>query len=164
MEEWLKILGKLGAAGVAGFLLKWLWDRFWRKKDDGEASAASALKHHYERIITIEKRVEANEVREGERQKALGRMEGEIQRLDGKVGGLQSFWTAKFERMEEKLESFRSELRSELRADQQAFEARLATMLNEHQKRVHDRLNETAAAQAMMINELIDKLVDKVGE
>lgn len=164
MNDSIDLLLKLGAGGTGAFVVRWLWERYWKKRDDFEGNAMVQVQSHGERIVAVEKRLETGEVREGERQKLLGRMEGEINRLDGKIEGLQSFWRSKFEKLEEKLEERLDRFRVELKADQSAHEQRQSSTLDAHQKRVHDRLNEATAAQAQMINELVDKLVDRVGE
>lgn len=162
MEEAAKSPVVVGVAmAVAGFLVRWLWDRFWLSRDASRKSDAETVKAHSTVLATLDKRVEAGELLERERQKALGRMEGEIQRLDGKVSGLQAFWTSKFDKMEEKVEQKIDAIRTEIRSDQKAHEERMTKTLEAHQTRVHDRLNEATAAQASMLNELIDKLVDK---
>jgi predicted HicB family RNase H-like nuclease len=162
LEDLIKNPVFLGvASAVIGFLAKWLWDRFWHSRDASKKADAEVVKGHSVTLIALDKRVEAGELLERERQKALGRMEGEIQRLDGKVSGLQTFWTTKFEKMEERVEAKIEAIRTEIRSDQKAHEQRMTDSLEAHQKRVHDRLNEATAAQASMLNELIDKLVDK---
>lgn len=164
MPEWMISTLKFLAGGAGAFFLKWTWDRYWHVRDQNHAQESGQLRATSDRIVVVEKKLEAGEVREGERQRAIGRMEGEINRLDGKIGGLQDFWRTKFEKLEEKIDIKFESFRGELRADQQAHEARQAHTLEGHQKRVHDRLNEASAAQAQMINELIDRLVDRVGE
>lgn len=176
MSDWITYAGAAGATGsILGFLANWGWNRFWKKKDEGETSVTAALKGHGDRLVVVEgkittldstlkERFNTVDVRDGERQKTIGRMEGEISRLDGKIDGLQSFWRTKFDKLDEKIDQKFDTVRAELRADQTSHETRMGTMLENHRKGVHDRLNEATAAQAEMINKLIDELVDRVGE
>lgn len=149
-----------GGAAATGFVLKWLWDRFWRKKDDSTSKQRS-----------LESRMDAVEIRETERQKHIGQLEANHNRLDGKLDGLQTFWrgefsklSAEFSALEEKIDYRLDNLRLELRGDQQKTEDRLTELLTAHQARVHDRLNAISVEQAKMLNELVDMLADRAGE
>lgn len=164
MPEWFISTLKFLAGGAGAFFIKWAWDRYWTSRDRHDQHATEQLRTASDRIIVVEKKLEGAEAREGERSRTLGRLEGEIQRLDGKIGGLQDFWRTKFEDLEKKIDHRLEAFRGELRADQYAHEQRQAQLLSEHQHRVHDRLNEASAAQAQMLNELVDKLVDRAGE
>lgn len=158
------LFGASGGGAILGFLATWGWNRYWQKKDQSEASVGSRLTVVESKVTTVEGKVTAIEIRDSDRMKSIGKIEGEITRLDGKLDGLQNFWRTKFEKFEEKLDAFKSELRVELRNDQTAHESRMTTMLESHRIGVHNRLNEATAAQATMLNDLIDKLVDKVGD
>lgn len=164
MHEWVLSALKVVAGGIGAFFVKWAWDRYWRARDQHDMHESEQLRAVADRIVVAEKKLEAGEVRESERQRTLGKMEGEINRLDGKIEGLQAFWRTKFEKLEERFATGLESIRTEIRADQQAHETRQAGSLEAHQKRVHDRLNEASLAQAQMMNELVDKLVDKAGE
>lgn len=149
-----------GLGALATFLLQWLWGRFWKKKDS-ESAGLSAL----------ETRVVAIEAKEEVRARLIGSLETNQNRLDGKLDGLQSFWRTEFTKLGEEFRALEGKidykldnLRLELRGDTQKGEERLVTLLVEHQKRVHDRLNVIAADQAKMLKEFVDELVDKKAE
>lgn len=153
-----------GATAIIGFLLAFSWNRWWRKRDDDESSRKKAaqdhelsqnatLTAHGGRLSGLESRMDAVEVREDARQQSIGRLEHGQNALEGRVLGLQDFWKSEF-----------NTLRRELREDQQRFEERIATMLQGHQQRVHDRLNVIAADQAKLLTDFVDRLVDKKAE
>ncbi len=163
------------STAFAGFLAHWAWDRWWHRKDhhdDAHSKAVAAqFKDHGDRLTVVERNQIANDAREMERQRALGRLEGEQHRLDGKIDALQSFWRTEFTKLVEKFGSFEEKIdgrldafRLELREDQNTHEDRLTQMLNAHQTRVHDRLNAISAEQAKMLNEVVDMLVERAGE
>lgn len=176
MDPLITYTGVATAAGtILGFLGTWGWNRYWQKKDSGESSMSAALKSQGERLVGVETKISTLDVRitskfdaidqrDGDRQKVIGRIEGEINRIDGKVEGLQTFWRSKFDKLDEKIDQKFDTVRAELRADQTSHETRMGTMLEAHRKGVHDRLNEATAAQAEMINKLIDELVDRVAD
>lgn len=149
-----------GGTAVAGFVARWIWDRWWKKKDDSTSRQKS-----------LETRMDAVEIRETERQKHIGQLEANHNRLDGKLDGLQTFWrtefsklSAEFKAFEEKIDYRLDNFRLELRGDQQKTEDRLTELMTGHQTRVHDRLNAIASEQSKMLTEFVDRLVDKKGE
>lgn len=177
-----KELAAVVALPVAGFFARWVWDRLWKKKDD-EASkrttaAAAADKARDSRmdaltdqITTVVRKQEVAEAKEGERARTLGIFETNLNRLDGKVDGLQKHWTGRFDKLEaefkeleNKVEYKLDNLRLELRGDQQRLEEKVVKLLGDHQGRIHDRLNAISVEQAKMLTEVVDLLVDKAGE
>ena len=77
IQEILEEGWKFGVGGLGVFFVKWAWDRYWGKQDHYEASMIGTVADHGNRIISAESRLSTNEVRESERQKLLGKMEGE---------------------------------------------------------------------------------------
>lgn len=160
MFDNLHVLVPIGTA-VVGFLLAFGWNRFWRRKDDSEKSADDTVKAQGGRLIALDQRVSAVEIREGERREAIGRLEHAQSNLEGKIGGLQDFWRSEFGKLRQELREDQSAFRTELRADQANTEARLTTLLTEHQKRMHDRLNGIAADQARLLTQFVDDMADR---
>lgn len=149
---------------VVGFLGRWVWERYWKKKDETSSRENSKLS-------SLELRMNAVEVRETERARHVGVLESNQNRLDGKVDALQTFWRTEFAKMgeqfqkfEEKVEYRLDNLRLELRGDQQKTEERLTGLFTAHQTRMHDRLNVIAADQARLLTEFVDGMVRNVGE
>ncbi len=125
------------------------------------------------RMQVVERRVDSVNASVETTAHKLGVLEATQNRLDGKVDGLQRHWTSRFDKLEDemregfktindKLEFKLDNLRLELRGDQQKTEEQLQRSLEGHRKSVHDRLDAAAAAQASMMNELVDKLVDRI--
>lgn len=165
MFTWEQLGGAAAITAVVGFLVRWAWDRWWRKRDEGEKSEKDTVAAHGGRLMALEGRVDAVEIREGERQKAIGRLEGDQARLEGKLGGLHDFWKTEFTNLRKELRDDHLKLRDELRQDQANTETRLTALMTGHQTRVHDRLNVIAADQAKLLTEFVDKMVDrKAGE
>jgi hypothetical protein len=152
------------ATAVAGFLVAFAWNRWWRKRDDRETSGKQTVKDHGNRLVVIEHWRTQVEVREEARQNSVGRLEVEHNKLEGKVVGLQDFWRSEFGKLRQELRDDQAAFRAELRADQSSMETRLTTLMTQHQQRVHDRLNVIASDQARMLTEFVDKLVEKQGE
>jgi hypothetical protein len=146
---------------VVGFLVAFTWNRWWRRKDDHESSQSGAIKTHSDKIVVLEGRVNAIEIRDSDRQSTLGRLEEAQGRIEGKVGGLQEFWRGEFGGLRKELREDQARFRQELREDQKAFEDRMSTLLTGHQQRIHDRLNLIAADQAKLLTEFVDHMVDK---
>lgn len=145
---------------LAGFLARWIWDRVWKKKD-GDSTTLKALGD----------RMTAVEIRETSRERNLGGLEANHNKLEGKVDALQTFWRSEFAKLtdqfkvfEEKVDYRLDNFRLELRGDQQKSEERLTALLTGHQARVHDRLNAISAEQAKMLSEMVDMLVERAGE
>lgn len=149
---------------LAGFLLRFAYERWWRRKDESEKSDKTTLKDHGERLMVVERRLSVEESKNDDRQRALGRLEADQSVLEGKVIGLQDFWRSEFGNLRKELRDDQQKLRDELRHDQASIEGRLTVLLVEHQKRVHDRLNVIAADQAKMLTDFVDGLVEKKAE
>lgn len=166
------------AFAIAGFLARWVWDRVWHKKDEAvksdekqTAETARLLVDHSNRLVIMESAVGLMKAQDAERLQSLGRTQSEVHRLDGKVDGLQTFWRTEFTKLAERFESFEEKVekrldnfRSELRSDQQSHEERITATVTEHQKRVHDRLNILASEQAAGFNRLFDELIERITE
>lgn len=144
-----------------GFLLGFAWNRWWRRKDQRTDEAKSVVSEHGDRLVVIERRLDAADGREEHRQESIGQLKNEHSILAGKVVGLQDFWRNEFNSLRRELRDDASKLRDELRQDQANMENRLSQQLSGHQQRVHDRLNIIAADQAKMLNEFIDQLLEK---
>lgn len=166
-------------SAVAGFLLSFAWQRWWRKRDDGQKAEESRLVTVEGRLGSIERRLDVHDEREDARQQAVGALRTEQSKLAGKVDGLQEFWRTEFGALRKELRDdqvrFQGELRAELRQDQNNFETRLTTLLTTHleqerqerqahQQRVHDRLNGIAADQAKLLTEFVDSMVEQKAE
>lgn len=167
---------------VAGFLGRWTWERVWRKKDGAadakkaaEKAQADKVEAVAQQVVAVDRRVDELRSQVGVNSHVIGELQAQQNRLDGKVDGLQKHWTGRFDKLEdemregfktltEKVEYKLDNLRMELRGDQQRAEELQLKTLEAHQKRVHDRLNEATAAQASALNELMDKLVDRIAE
>lgn len=149
------------AAGVLGFLLHWIWERFWRKKDKADESEAKTIEAHADRLIRVEGRLDKFDSNDAEKQRTLGRLEGEQHRLEGRVDGLQDFWRNQFDQLSEKFDEKVASMREELRGDQKDLEGKVMSALATHQQRIHDRLNIITGEQAKLLTEFVDKLVDK---
>jgi chromosome segregation ATPase len=172
--------------GVAGFVARWVWERVWRKTDaqkEAEAKAKAATEKARDdrvnaldgQVAAVIRRQDVAEAKEAERARALGVLETNQNRLDGKVDGLQKHWTSRFDKLDddvragfrafdEKLEYKLDNLRMELRGDNQKLEERIVKLFGDHQQRIHNRLNEATAAYASSMTELVDRLVDRAGE
>lgn len=173
-----ELIGCGAVTATVGFLGRWAWERLWKKKDGAQDAAKKKDTEREKRVLDLGDAVDAvihrqdvAEVREAERSKALGALESNLNRLDGKVDGLQKHWAARFDKLadefkelENKVEYKLDNLRLELRGDQQKLEERLGSMLESHRHSVHNRLNEATAAQASALNDLFDRLVEKVAE
>lgn len=160
-------------AGASGFLIRlgierWLKGRDRRadtqvieaqKHEDGQQAT---FKSHEGRLIALETRVTVTESKNDERAQAVGRLEEEHNRLEGRVSGLQDFWRSEFTKLRQELRDDQAAFRKELREDQSSAEERMTALFIGHQQRVHDRLNTIATEQAKGFEDLLDKLVDKV--
>lgn len=159
-----QLLGAVAAAVLlptAGFLLRWWWERRWRKADAKVTSDGQDAKQHAERLGAVERRIDLIESKHEDRQQQIGRLESEHSVLAGKVVGLQEFWRGEFVNLRKELREDHQKLREELRQDQANTEQRLTVLMTGHQQRVHDRLNVIAADQAKLLTEFVDQIVDR---
>lgn len=159
IDDWKSLL-PIGTA-VVGFLLAFVWNRWWRRKDDREQSDKGTLKSHGEKLIALDGRITVVEARDDDRQSRVGRLELAQSNLEGKIGGLQDFWKSEFSSLRKELRDDHARLRDELRQDQANTETRLTALMTGHQQRVHDRLNVIAADQAKLLTEFVDSMADR---